>query len=62
MEPRKRAEYTKQQTRLVKIGARVIETVARISIVLASACRDQAMIAQFASSLAATANPKPQAP
>lgn len=60
--PLKRAEFTTLQTRLVKIGARIIETATRIRIAFASACPDKALIAQLARSLAAPANRKPQAP
>ncbi len=48
----KRAEFTTLQTRLVKIGARIIETATRIRIAFASACPDKALIAQLARSLA----------
>ena len=60
--PLKRAEFTTLQTRLIKIGARVIETATRIRISFASACPDKALIAQLARSLAAPGNRNPQAP
>jgi hypothetical protein len=62
MAPLKRAEFTTLQTRLVKIGARIIETATRIRIAFASACLDKVLIAHLARSLAAPANRKPQAP
>lgn len=60
--PLKRAEFTTLQTRLVKIGARVIETATRIRIAFASACPDTALIAHLARSLAAPGSRIPQAP
>ena len=41
----KNAEFTTLQNRLVKLGARVIETATRIRIALASACPDKDLIA-----------------
>ncbi len=38
----KRAEFTTLQNRLVKIGARVVETATRVRIAFASACPDKA--------------------
>ncbi len=60
--PLKRAEFTTLQTRLIKIGARIIETATRIRIAFASACPDKALIAQLTRSLAAPGNRNPQAP
>lgn len=60
--PLKRAEFATLQTRLIKVGARIIETATRIRIAFASACPDKAMIAQLARSLAAPRNQRPQAP
>ncbi len=60
--PLKCAEFTTLQIRLVKIGARIIETATRIRIAFASACPDKALIAQLARSLAAPDNRQPQAP
>ena len=60
--PLKRAEFTTLQTRLVKIGARVIETATRIRIAFASACPDKALIARLSRSLAAPGKRQPQAP
>ena len=62
MAPLKRAEFTTLQTRLVKIGARIIETATRIRIAFASACPDKALIAQLTRSLATPRNQNPQAP
>jgi hypothetical protein len=41
----KKAEFTTLQNRLVKLGARVIETTTRIRVALASACPDKILIA-----------------
>ena len=62
MAPLKRAEFTILQIRLIKIGARIIETATRIRIAFASACPDKALIAQLARSLTASRNRRPQAP
>ncbi len=42
----KHAEFATLQKRLVKIGARVIETTTRIRIAFASACPDKALFVQ----------------
>jgi len=47
--------------RLVKIGARVIETATGIRVAIASACPDKAMIAHLNRSLSAPRSQKPQA-
>ena len=60
--PLKCAEFTTLQTRLVKIGARVIETATRIRVAFASACPDKALIARLARSLATQRSRQPQAP
>lgn len=60
--PLKRAEFTTLQTRLVKIGARIVETTTRIRIAFASACPEKDLIAQLARSLAASGKRNPQAP
>jgi hypothetical protein len=60
--PLKRAEFTTLQIRLVKIGARIIETTTRIRVAFASACPDKALIAQLTRSLATPRTQNPQAP
>ena len=40
------AEFTTLQRRLVKIGARVVETATRIRIAFASACPDKILFAE----------------
>lgn len=54
-----RAEFATIQRRLVKIGARVIETASRIRIAFASACPDKAL---FTSILTELIRPRQQAP
>lgn len=46
-----RAEFTTLQNRLVKIGARIIETATRIRIAFASACPDKILIAHLLAAL-----------
>jgi len=41
----KTAEFTTLQKRLIKLGARIIETATRLRVALASACPDRALIA-----------------
>jgi hypothetical protein len=60
--PLKRAEFATLQIRLVKIGARIIETATRIRIAFASACPDKTLVAHLVKSLAAPANQRPRAP
>lgn len=58
----KRAEFATLQIRLVKIGARVIETATRIRIAFASACPDKELIAQLVRSFTAPVGQRSQAP
>lgn len=58
----KRAEFATLQIRLVKIGARIIETASRIRVAFASACPDKDLIAYLVRSLAAPASQRPRAP
>ena len=60
--PLKRAEFATLQIRLVKIGARIIETATRIRIAFASACPDKALVAHLVKSLAAPTAQRPRAP
>ena len=46
-----RAEFTTLQNRLVKIGARIIETATRIRIAFASACPDKTLIVHLRAAL-----------
>ena len=43
----KRAEFATLQCRIVKIGARVVETATRIRVALASACPDKQLFADI---------------
>lgn len=58
----KRAEFATLQIRLVKIGARIIETASRIRIAFASACPDKDLVTHLVKSLAAPASQRPRAP
>ena len=58
----KRAEFTTLQRRLVKIGARVIETATRIRIAFASACTEKAAFVTILRILRTGGAPNPQAP
>ena len=58
----KRAEFATLQIRLVKIGARIIETASRIRIAFASACPDKTLIVHPVRSLATPASQRPRAP
>jgi hypothetical protein len=49
--PLKRAEFTTLQNRLIKLGARIIETATRIRIAFASACPDNALIVTLSTAL-----------
>jgi hypothetical protein len=60
--PLARAEFTTLQIRLVKIGARIIETATRIRIAFASACPDKALIAHLVEALTGPVKHRPQAP
>ena len=58
----KRAEFATLQIRLVKIGARIIETATRIRIAFASACPDKELIEHLVRSLTAAVGQRSQAP
>lgn len=58
----KRAEFATLQIRLVKIGARIIETATRIRVAFASACPDKELIAHLVRSLTAAVSQRSQAP
>jgi hypothetical protein len=49
--PLKRAEFTTLQTRLVKIGGRIIETATCIRIAFAYACPDKALTFRLAAAM-----------
>ena len=61
-DPLKNAEFTTLQLRLVKIGARVIETASRIRIAFASACPDKALVAHIFRAFLPASKAKPRAP
>ena len=58
----KRAEFATLQIRLVKIGARIIETASRIRIAFASACPEKALLGHLVKSLGQPAPQRPAAP
>lgn len=58
----KRAEFATLQRRLVKIGARVIQTATRIRIAFASACPDKAEFVSILRTLRTGYTPNQQAP
>jgi hypothetical protein len=58
----KRAEFATLQIRLVKIGARIIETATRIRVAFASACPDKELIEHLVRSLTAAVGQRSQAP
>ena len=58
----KRAEFATLQNRIVKIGARVVETATRIRVAFASACPDKTLFAQILCALTAKPVANPQAP
>jgi hypothetical protein len=64
--PLKQAEFTTLQLRLVKIGARIIETASRIRIAFASACPEKALVAHIFKAFALEPRPptraRPRAP
>lgn len=60
--PLKRAEFATLQIRLVKIGARVIETATRIRVAFASACPDKALVAHLVRSLGQCSRKQAAAP
>jgi hypothetical protein len=58
----RRAEFTTLQMRLVRIGARVIESATRIRIAFASACPDKALFVEVLHRLMTMPEPRQQAP
>ena len=58
----KRVEFATLQRRLVKIGARVIETATRIRIAFASSCPDKAAFVDILKTLRSGCAPTQQAP
>lgn len=60
--PLKRAEFATLQRCIVKIGARVVETVTRIRVAFASACPDKTLFVQTLRALSAKPVANPQAP
>jgi len=58
----RRAEFATLQLRLVKIGARVIETATRIRIAFSSACPDKVAFVAALKAIKSGADPKQQAP
>jgi hypothetical protein len=60
--PLKRAEFATLRIRLVKIGARIIETATRIRIALASACPEKGLIGHLVRSLCQSGRQQPAAP
>jgi hypothetical protein len=58
----KRAEFTTLQNRIVKIGARVVETATRIRIAFASACPDKQLFADILGRLMQKRPARQQAP
>lgn len=58
----RRAEFATLQRRLVKIGARVVETATRIRIAFASACPDKALFVEVLRQLMERPAPRQQAP
>jgi hypothetical protein len=61
-EPLKRAEFATLQNRLVKIGARIIQTATRIRIAFASACTDKALVAHIFRAFLPVTKAKARAP
>jgi len=57
-----RAEFATLQRRLVKIGARVVETATRVRIAFASACPDKALFVDVLRQLMDMPAPRQQAP
>jgi len=57
--PLARAEFATLQNRLVKIGARIVETATRIRVAFASACPDKALIAGLVRALGPAPRPVP---
>ncbi len=60
--PLKCAEFTTLQNRIIKIGARVIETATRIRVAFASAYPDKQLFTQIFGALTTTPAGNPQAP
>jgi len=60
--PLRRAEFTTLQTRIVKIGARVVETATRIRVAFASACPDKTIFVEALRCLIDRPAPCQQAP
>jgi hypothetical protein len=60
--PLKRAEFATLQRCIVKIGARVVETVTRIRVAFASACPDKTLFVQTLRALSAKPVANPQTP
>lgn len=60
--PLRRAEFTTLQMRLVRIGARVIESATRIRIAFASACPDKTLFVEVLHRLMTMPEPRQQAP
>jgi len=60
--PLKRAEFATLQNRIIKIGARVVETATRIRVAFASACPDKTLFAQVLCALSPKPVANPQAP
>jgi len=60
--PLKRSEFATLQIRLVKIGARIIESATRVRIAFASACPDKDLIAHLVRSLGQSGRQRPAAP
>lgn len=58
----KRAEFKTIQKRIVKIGARVVETATRIRVALASACSEKALFVDVLAKLLGRSDVAPQAP
>ncbi|MGH7886768.1 MAG: IS1380 family transposase [Candidatus Binatia bacterium] len=54
-----RAEFNTVRLRLLKIGARIIETAARVKIAFAAACPNAALFSALARALAPKLNPAP---
>lgn len=60
--PLKRAEFATLQIRLVKIGARIVETATRIRIAFASACPEKQLVAHLVRLLRQPARQQARAP
>ena len=60
--PLKRAEFATLQNRIIKIGARIVETATRIRVAFASACPEKTTFVQVLCALTAKPVAKQQAP